>query len=214
MNKNKPPRLVDRFLEWYCSSVYLEEVQGDLHEWFAKRVARQGLRKARLFYLYDVIAYFRVFRLKRINEMEKRNNILFMNYLVIAGRQFKKNFWYSSLNAFGLTVGLLSALLISIYILDELSYDRFHEDHENIYRLVNHSPNSGRKGDATPSPWKANMALEFPEINEHTRFGHDIVLINEGSQNFLENDFYWADDNFLSFFSFEVLGGRSPDYAD
>lgn len=207
MNKNKPPRLVDRFLEWYCSSVYLEEVQGDLHEWFAKRVARQGLRKARLFYVYDVISYFKIFRLKRINEMEKRNNILFINYLVIAGRQFKKNFWYSSLNAFGLTVGLLSALLISIYILDELSYDRFHQDHEDIYRLVNHSPNSGRKGDATPSPWKANMALEFPEIGEHTRFGQDIVLISEGSQNFLENEFYWADDNFLSFFSFEVLAG-------
>lgn len=207
MNKNKPPRLVDRFLEWYCSSMYLEEVQGDLHEWFAKRVARQGLRKARLYYLYDVIAYFRIFRLKRINEMEKRNNILFINYLVIAGRQFKKNFWYSSLNAFGLTIGLLSALLISIYILDELSYDRFHADHEKIYRLVNHSPNSGRKGDATPSPWKANMELEFPEISGHTRFGQDIVLISEGSQNFLENDFYWADDNFLTFFSFEVLSG-------
>lgn len=208
MNKNKPPRLVDRFLEWYCSSVYLEEVQGDLHEWFAKRVAKQGLRKARLFYVYDVIAYFRIFRLKRLNEMEKRNNILFINYLVIAGRQFKKNFWYSSLNAFGLTVGLLSALLISIYILDELSYDRFHEDHENIYRLVNHSPNSGNKGDATPSPWKANMALEFPEITEHTRFGQDIVLISEGSENYLENNFYWADDNFLTFFSFEVLSGN------
>jgi len=114
MNNNKPPRLVDRFLEWYCSSKYLEEVQGDLHEWFERRVARQGIRRARLYYLYDVITYFRLFRLKRINEMEKRNNILLINYLVIASRQFKRNFWYSSLNAFGLTVGLLSALLIII----------------------------------------------------------------------------------------------------
>jgi len=207
MNNNKPPRLVDRFLEWYCSSKYLEEVQGDLHEWFERRVARQGIRRARLYYLYDVITYFRLFRLKRINEMEKRNNILLINYLVIASRQFKRNFWYSSLNAFGLTVGLLSALLISIYILDELSYDKFHEDHENTYRLVNHFPDNGRKSQATPSPWKANMELEFPEVESHTRLGQDIVLINEGEQNFLENNFYWADDNMLTFFSFEVLSG-------
>ncbi|MFY0593835.1 FtsX-like permease family protein [Roseivirga sp.] len=215
INKNKPPRLVDRFLEWYCSSKYLEEVQGDLHEWFDRRVARQGIRKARLFYLYDVIAYFRLFRLKRINEMEKNNNMLLLNYLKVAARQFKKNIWYSSLNAAGLTIGILSSLLISLYILDELSFDKFHADHENIYRLVNHNPKSGDKFDSAPSPWKVNMGSDFPEIKAHTRMGQDGVLIRQAGQNFLENGFYWADENFMSFFSFEVLqGDRSTMLAE
>ncbi|OEK06262.1 ABC transporter permease [Roseivirga misakiensis] len=207
IDKNKPPRLVDRFLEWYCSSKYLEEVQGDLHEWFDRRVERQGLRQARLFYIYDVIAYFRLFRLKRINEMEKNNNMLMLNYLKVAARQFKKNFWYSSLNAAGLTIGILSSLLISLYILDELSFDRFHEGHENIYRLLNHNPKTGDKAASTPSPWKINMGTGFPEIKAHTRMGQDGVLVKQAGQNYFESGFYWADENFMSFFSFEVLQG-------
>lgn len=207
MNKKQPPRWVDRLLEWYCSEKYLDEVQGDLHEWFERRVATKGVRKARLLYLFDVIAYFRLFRLKRLSEMERNNNMLLINYLKIAGRQFKRNFWYSTLNAFGLTVGILSALLISLYILDELSFDRFHKDYQQIYRLVNHNPSSDRKGASVPSPWKANMALAFPEITEHTRLGQDVVLIKEGDKNYLENEFYWADDNFLTLFSFDVLLG-------
>lgn len=207
MKSNRPPRFIDRFLEWYCSSEYLEEVQGDLHEWFAMRVEQKGLVRARMLYIYDVLAYLRGFRLKRLNEMEKNNNMLLLNYLKVAARQFKKNFWYSSLNAFGLTIGILSTLLVSLYILDELSYDRFHKDHENIYRLVNHNPKSGDKSDATPSPWKINMPTDFPEIQAHTRLGQDVVLIKQEAQNFLENGFYWADDNFMTFFSFKLLQG-------
>ncbi|MBO3700295.1 FtsX-like permease family protein [Roseivirga sp. E12] len=208
MKKNKPPKWADRFLKLFCSSEYLEEVQGDLHEWYKIRVGQKGSVRAKLLYYYDVITYIRGFRLKRIKEMERNNNMLLLNYLKVAARQFKKNFWYSSLNAIGLTIGILSSLLISLYILDELSYDRFHVDHENIYRLVNHNPKSGDKSQATPSPWKINMGSDFPEIKAHTRLGQDVVLIKQEGQNFLENDFYWADENFMSFFSFEVLQGN------
>ncbi len=207
MKSVQPPRLADRFLKFYCSSQYFEEVQGDLHEWFAMRVEEKGLVRARILYYYDVITYIRGFRLKRINEMEGNNRMLLVNYIKVASRQFKKNFWYSTLNALGLTVGILSALLISIYILDELSFDRFHKDSESIYRLVNYNPSGGDKSDATPSPWKANMKSTFPEISEHTRLGQDVVLIKQDEQNTLEAGFYWADDNFMSFFGFEVLSG-------
>ncbi len=207
MESKKPPRIADRFLKWYCTSEYFEEVQGDLHEWFNMRVAQKGLVKARLFYFYDVVAYLRGFRLKRFTEMEKNNNMLMLNYIKVAARQFKKNFWYSSLNALGLTIGILSTLLVTLYVLDEFSYDRFHKDHQNIYRLVNHNPKSGDKSDATPSPWKLNMGTDFPEIKAYTRLGQDVVLIKQDGQNFLEDGFYWADQNFMSFFSFEVLQG-------
>lgn len=207
MKSNRPPRLADRFLKFFCSSTFFEEVQGDLHEWFAMRVEEKGLVRARLHYYYDVVTYIRGFRLKRLNEMEGNNGMLLVNYIKVASRQFKKNFWYSTLNALGLMVGILSALLISIYILDELSFDRFHEDYGNTYRLVNHNPSGGDKFNSTPSPWKASMASAFPEISEHTRLGQDVVLIQKNQQNALESGFYWADDNFMSFFDFEVISG-------
>lgn len=207
MSNVKPPRWIDRLLEWYCSDQYLEEVQGDLHEWFKRRERKSGLFKARLFYFFDVIAYLRLFRIKKLNNM-KNNNLLLLNYVKMAFRQFRRNSVYASLNTFSLTIGLLSTILISIYMLDELSFDRFHEEHQSIYRLINHSPKSGRMGDSTPSPWKANMAEAFPEILDHTRLGHDIVLVDDGEQNYLENGLYWADGNFMSFFSFEVISGN------
>lgn len=207
MKKTPPPIWVDRLLEFFCSERFLEEVEGDLYEWFLRRVEKQGLRKARWFYFFDAITYLRLFRLKTLKEMQRNNNKLYLNYLIIAIRQFKKNLWHSSLNVFGLAIGLLSTIFISIYVLDELSYDRFHQDHEKIYRLVNHDPVNGYKGDATPSPWKLYLEPAFPEIEAYTRLGQDIVLVNKGDQNFLENDFYWAESNFLTFFSFGIISG-------
>ncbi|GAB5527741.1 MAG: ABC transporter permease [Roseivirga sp.] len=207
MKSTKPPGWIDKLLEWYCSDQYLEEVQGDLHEWYHRRERKSGRFKARLFYLYDVIAYFRLFRIKKLNNMENGNNLLIISYLKMTVRQFKRNLRYSLMNTLGLTVGILSTLLISLYILDELSYDRFHENHDEIYRLVKHNPSNGGMADSNPSAWKKPMMPFFPEITDHTRLGQDVVVIKEGDNNYLENGFNWADANFMSFFSFEVLSG-------
>ena len=214
MTKKQPPKWIDQLLEWYCSGHYLEEVQGDLHEWFHRRARRVGYRRARWVYLFDVIAYLRLFRIKKLNEMENNNNRLFINYTKMAFRQYKRNFGYASLNLLGLTVGLLSTILIALYILDELNYDRFHDNHENIYRLVREYPDTGLKINSTPSPWKPNMERAFPQILAHTRMGQDLVLINSEGSNFLESNFYWADDNFFEVFSFEVLAGDRTTMLD
>jgi putative ABC transport system permease protein len=208
MKNIQPPRWVDRVLEWYCSDRYLEEVQGDLHEWFIKRAERQGAKRAKMMYLYDVVTYIRLFRIKNLNDMSKGNKDLLFSYLKIANRQFIKNLSYSILNTLGLTLGVLSALFISIYILDELSYDRFHKDYENIYRLINFNPSDGGLAESNPSAWKAHMDEFMPEILSHTRLGQDGVLVIDGENTALENRFYWADSNFLSFFSFEVVYGN------
>lgn len=207
MKSTKPPGWIDKLLEWYCSDQYLEEVQGDLHEWYHRRERKSGRVKARLFYLYDVIAYFRLFRIKKLDNMENGNNLLLISYLKMTVRQFKRNLRYSIMNTMGLAVGILSTLLISLYILDELSYDRFHKDYREIYRLVRHNPSNGGMSDSNPSAWKEPMMPFFPEITDHTRLGQDVVVIKEGDKSYLENGFNWADENFMSFFSFEVLSG-------
>lgn len=207
MKNTKPPGWIDKLLEWYCSAQYLEEVQGDLHEWYHRRERKSGRLKARVFYLYDVIAYFRLFRIKKLDNMENGNNLLLISYVKMAVRQFKRNLRYSAMNTLGLAVGILSTLLISLYILDELSYDRFHEGYGEIYRLVKHNPSNGSMADSNPSAWKEPMVPFFPEITDYTRLGQDVVVIKEGDNNYLENGFNWADANFMTFFSFEVLHG-------
>lgn len=58
------------------------------------------------------------------------------NYLVISFRNFARNWSYSIINLLGLTMGLTAAIIILNYVFNEFSYDRFHEDHESIFRVV------------------------------------------------------------------------------
>lgn len=60
---------------------------------------------------------------------------MFRNYILIALRNLRKDWVYNSINILGLTIGLSASLLLLFYVLDDLSYDKFHEDHENIYRI-------------------------------------------------------------------------------
>ncbi len=100
-----PPKWGDRMLQWYCSEHYLEEIQGDLHEWFHKRVDRQGLAIARALYFLDVIRFFRTFRLKSMDEFNpKPNNIMWMNNIKLAIRNFRRKPLLPVINAFGLSL--------------------------------------------------------------------------------------------------------------
>ena len=207
IDRPEPPKWADRFLKWYCSDYYFEEVQGDLHEWFYRRVRKVGQKKARLYYAYDVITYLRLFRIKDSNGLFNMKPLLFFNYLKIALRLSRRNLGYSLTNTLGLAVGLLSTLFISLYILDELSYDRFHHEPEQVYRLLNNSAKAGRLSDLTPSPWKKNMIIAFPEVTEYTRMGQDLIMVEDEGRMNLEHGFFWADNNYLTFFDFQVLAG-------
>ena len=60
---------------------------------------------------------------------------MFKNYLIVALRNIRKQSFYSSVNIFGLATGIAASLFILVYIVDELSYDTFHQDASNIYRI-------------------------------------------------------------------------------
>ena len=112
MKKTKPPALADAFLEWYCSREFIDEVQGDLHEWFHHRARKQGYRKARLMYFLDVIRFLRSYRVKSIDEFGQNSNHIAMlkNYLVTSWRSLTKNKAFSAINILGLAVGMLPAV--------------------------------------------------------------------------------------------------------
>jgi len=63
---------------------------------------------------------------------------MFKNLIKIAFRIIRKDFSYSLINILGLTIGITSSIFILLYILDELSYDNYHENGKNIYRVISH----------------------------------------------------------------------------
>src|SRR5690242_7400144 len=97
---------------------------------------------------------------------------MFRNYFKTAWRTLWKNKGFSFINIFGLAMGISCSLLIFLFVKDEVSYDRFHKDADNIYRVVKDFINDDGSliPDATtPAPLAPAMQREMPEVVAITR---------------------------------------------
>ncbi len=132
------------------------------------------------------------------------------NYLTIALRNILRHKTYSFINIAGFTIGIASCLLILLYIIHELSYDRFHEKADRIYRIGGEFRLGGAEwATATsPAPAAAGFRDEFPEVEDATRFfspGEQVTRYQD--KLFNETGLFYADGNFFSVFDFELLQG-------
>jgi len=138
---------------------------------------------------------------------------MFKNYLKIAARNLLKHKAYSLINVLGLAIGMACCLLISLYVVDELSYDTYNEKAPRIYRVATES----RFGDTetasalTPAPLAMTLVQDFPEVQTAARlftlFGE--VTISHGENRFNENRVFFADSTFFDVFSIPLLKGNS-----
>ncbi|MFC6103506.1 ABC transporter permease [Olivibacter domesticus] len=134
------------------------------------------------------------------------------NYFKIAWRNLLRQRTFSSINILGLALGLATCLLISLYIFDELSFDRFHEKADRIVRVVFKGTTPGGKlNEAHVMPPVAQaLKTEFPEVEDATRFrraGKPIFLIN--GNRFYEEEMAFADANIFNVFSLPLIHGDS-----
>lgn len=142
------------------------------------------------------------------------------NYLVIAWRNIKRSKAYSALNILGLAVGLAVFILIMLFVRHELSYDRYHANAKNIYRVVQEQPGNVYLGSnvfaVTPGPLAEAMVREFPEVLKAARIDTwSNVLVSVGDKNFLEKSVHWTDPQAFEIFSFPIVrGDRSAALKD
>lgn len=133
------------------------------------------------------------------------------NYFIIVWRKFRRNKIYSIINVLGLSIGLGSLILISLFVSDELSYDQFHENSDQIYFVGRESSYGGNpsKGISTPYPLGPAMEYEIPEI-EHAIItlykGSGKVSIN-GEDYTKENRIMHVSEDFFKMFSFPLKIG-------
>ena len=132
------------------------------------------------------------------------------NYFKIAYRNIIRQKFYAFINIAGLTIGLATSLLIVLYIVDEFSYDRFHKDIDQMYRVNLHAKLSEQYMDIayTSAPISAGFVNEIPEIETACRiaFQNDINISYE-EDAYTERRVLLADPNFFDFFSFKLLHG-------
>lgn len=134
------------------------------------------------------------------------------NYLLLAWRNFRKHPTFSVINLAGLAVGIACFILIMLYVQYELSFDRYHEKADNIYRVVAQQPGNVFLGTdhfaVTPAILGKTLKQEFPEVLEATTLDdYNNVLITVGEQSFYEDKLILADSAIFNIFSFPLMLG-------
>src|SRR5664279_1342631 len=132
------------------------------------------------------------------------------SFFINAIRNMKKHSGYLILNITGLTIGLTSFLLITIYVLNELSFDRFHKNYENIYRIKVKGLMAGATLDQaiTAAPMAQAILADYAEISHAVRINRSGAwLVKYGETRFNEDGVLFADSSFFSVFDFKLLRG-------
>ncbi|GAB3494852.1 ABC transporter permease [Spirosoma knui] len=190
----RPPPWADRLLKRVLPADLLEELLGDLHEQFEQQVAEIGAAKARQLYVLEVVKFCRPYFLKRRAAYHKHSVSeypqplllspdMIRNYLKIALRSLSKNKVYSMINIAGLSVGMAVAMLIGLWIYDELSFNKSFEHYDRIAQVMQNQTINGSTSTATAVPVPLADVLR-------TKYGSDFKHIVLSS---------WTEGHILSF---------------
>ncbi|HEX4374530.1 MAG TPA: ABC transporter permease, partial [Puia sp.] len=132
---------------------------------------------------------------------------MFKNYFKTAFRNLSRNKIYSFINIAGLSFGLACAMFILLYVKDEVSFDKFQKNANNIYRIVSASPQGDKMGMTGP--------LQGPRFTQNVPGIKSFVRLKNGAEdiktgNYVQSqDMVYVDSNFFSVFTFPLLSGEA-----
>ncbi|MEX0288242.1 MAG: ABC transporter permease [Flavobacteriaceae bacterium] len=136
------------------------------------------------------------------------------NYVKIAWRNLTKNKEYSLLNIGGLAIGMACSILILLWVQNETSYDSFHENGNEIYRLTA-SASEDFKAAVSPAGMVADLTNELSQIENSVRLSEPFeALIEIEGEKFKEEPLFFADPSFLEVFTFPLLLGDQKTALD
>jgi len=134
------------------------------------------------------------------------------NYIKVALRNLWKNKGYSAINIIGLAAGLATCLLIIMYVWDELSYDKFNEKADRIYRVDSDIKFGGTdmKLAVSSDPMGATLKRDYPQVEQFTRIyaSEGRKLIRKGNEYVTEPAIAYVDSTFFDVFSFPLIAGN------
>lgn len=134
-NHITPPRLAEKLLLWFLKDELEEEVLGDLDEKFYSTAEKHSTRMARRNYWYQVIQYLRPFAFKKIKSKLIPTTMIKHN-LKISYRQILRSKGYSFINIGGLAMGMVVAMLIGLWVNDELTFNKYHDNYNQLVQVL------------------------------------------------------------------------------
>ncbi|MDP4262210.1 MAG: ABC transporter permease [Bacteroidota bacterium] len=138
---------------------------------------------------------------------------MFKNYFIAAWRNIRKHKVFSYINLGGLATGITAVLLIGMYIESELTYDNFHSNRNNIYRVGFRTWQQGIMMGESPeftAPFSVEAKNLFPEIKSYCRVSENHEeWLSYTDKNIKTSKITYADSSFFTVFSFRLLSGNS-----
>jgi putative ABC transport system permease protein len=132
------------------------------------------------------------------------------NFLVIALRNLKKDFWYNLVNILGLTMGITFSLFLIFYIKDELGYDKHNKKADRIFRINSYIQEKDKNTDwtVTQLPLGPTLKKDYPEVEEQVRFlSRERTLFKNGDKGFYETKIYYVDSTVFNVFTHSFVEG-------
>jgi len=206
-NESKPPKFLVLLLRLILPEYADDTTIGDFEEEYSHIATDRGRPFANFWLLLNILKSVPPF----IADAVRFRLVMLKNYATITWRNTKRHKTYSFINIAGLAVGLACCLLIALWILDERSYDRIHENRDRLFRVVVNQPSSGemRKIVATPPPLGPALKKDFPEIAETARLSYwGSVVIRAGDKTLNENRMIVVEPSFFSLFTFPFVKGE------
>ncbi|MFC1726157.1 ABC transporter permease [candidate division KSB1 bacterium] len=206
--KNKPPKFAALLLRFLINHKHPEEMIGDYEEQYNQIASAKGKFLARLWYRLQIIAAIPAF----VNNSIFWSFIMFRNYLKIMSRNIRKQKLFSIINITGFSAGLACSLMIMLWVQDELSYDKFHENAGDIYRIaarIETPEGEVHLMQKTPSALRTYLKENFPEVDETSFF----LVVQKGwlvtykNRVFTDSRVAWADPAFFKIFDFPFIRG-------
>jgi putative ABC transport system permease protein len=133
------------------------------------------------------------------------------NYFNIAIRNLGKHKFFGIINVTGLSLGIACSMLIALFVIDELRYDKFNTKADRIYRIISHINYGGNDSRyaVCPAPLAKTIREEIPEIEDATRFrSWGAILVKKDKENFKEFNAVWSDPNVFNIFSIPLVKGN------
>lgn len=133
------------------------------------------------------------------------------NYLITTYRNIIQNKVFSLINIGGLAIGMAACILIAQYVVFEKSYDRFHSNYSNIYRLINirHYPTHSDESAGAVVALGPAVKEMFPEVKEFTRCYKSERVFSVNNNPVYFTRVFGVDSTFLKMFSFPIVKGNS-----
>lgn len=214
--KSHPPKWADRLLDWFCPPELVEIIRGDLYEIYHSRIKKRSRFQSNVQFVADVLSTSRMISKNRGLNSNKTG--MYRNYFKVAWRNLLRFKTYSLIKIGGFALSIASCLLIALYILDEISYDKHTPDSERIYRLRNHWDKEGTMlvWPAMEAPMKKAIEEDNPGTESVGRLipfagwflaGSNMVNIEGEERTIYEEGFVYADQEFIDIIDLPMKHG-------